>query len=312
VPRARTAAACAALAALAVSGCSGDASENGSAVSEGDPDACPGEVVDVVVSVGQWGDLVRQLGGDCATVTTIVSSGAVDPHDFEPGTAALAAFSDADLVVYNGANYDHWAEDAAATLDPEPAVVSAADVAGVADAGADPHLWYSPEVVQEMSTAVSEALAELSGDDATDYLAERAAAWAEARAPYDDAVRNVAALASGRTYAATEPVFDRMAEAVGLTDATPEGYRRASSNDSDPAPGDLTAFEAALADGSVDVLVFNTQTSGSVPDQLRAAAERAGVPVVEVSESPADADGSFVAWQVAQLTELSDALGRTP
>jgi zinc/manganese transport system substrate-binding protein len=60
------------------------------------------------------------------------------------------------------------------------------------------------------------------------------------------------------------------------------------------------------------VLVFNTQTSGSVPDQLRTAAERAGVPVVEVSESPADADGSFVAWQVAQLTELSDALGRTP
>ena len=64
-----------------------------------------------------------------------------------------------------------------------------------------------------------------------------------------------------------------MAAAVGLTDATPEGYRRAASNESEPAPRDLTAFEAALADGTVDVLVFNSQTSGGIPEQLRAAAE---------------------------------------
>jgi zinc/manganese transport system substrate-binding protein len=103
-----------------------------------------------------------------------------------------------------------------------------------------------------------------------------------------------------------------MAAALGLVDATPEGYRRSVSNESEPSPGDLTEFERALRDGSIDVLIYNTQTSGSVPEQLRAAAEDAGVPVVDVSESPGDADGSFVAWQLAQLTELSDALGRTP
>jgi zinc/manganese transport system substrate-binding protein len=159
-----------------------------------------------------------------------------------------------------------------------------------------------------MSTAVSQALADLAGPDASEYLAQRAAAWVEQRKPYDDALVYLRPVAAGHTFAATEPVFDRMAAVVGLTDVTPEGYRRASSNDSDPAPGDLTAFEAALADGSVDVLVYNTQTSGAVPEQLRNAAERAGVPVVEVSESPADPDGSFVSWQVDQLRELSKAL----
>ncbi len=99
-----------------------------------------------------------------------------------------------------------------------------------------------------------------------------------------------------------------MAAALGLEDVTPEGYRRAAGNESEPAPGDLTAFQAALEDGSVDVLLFNSQTRGSIPEQLRAAAEDAGVPVVEVTESPSDADGSFVAWQVAQLSALSDAL----
>jgi zinc/manganese transport system substrate-binding protein len=312
VPRARIAIALAALTVLGLSACASGAAANGAAVSAGDPAACPGKVVDVAVSVGQWGDLVRQLGGACATVTTIASSAAVDPHDFEPGTAALAAISSADLVVLNGAGYDHWAQDAVATLDPGPVVVSAADVAGVPEQGADPHLWYSPDVVAAMSTAVTGALFDLASDGAADYLTQQSAAWTAALAPYTQAVRALSARAAGRTFAATEPVFDRMAAAIGLTDATPEGYRRASSNDSEPAPGDLTAFERALADGSIDVLVYNTQTSGTVPEQLRAAAERGGVPVVEVSESPPDAGGSFVAWQLAQLTELSNALGTTP
>jgi zinc/manganese transport system substrate-binding protein len=99
---------------------------------------------------------------------------------------------------------------------------------------------------------------------------------------------------------------------VGLTDVTPEGYRRAAGNESEPAPGDLTEFDAALTDGAVDVLVYNTQTSGSIPEQIRATAEDAGVPVVEVTESPADDDGSFLEWQLDQLTALSDALLGAP
>jgi zinc/manganese transport system substrate-binding protein len=311
--RARTTVVPVALATLLLAGCSdaGKQPVNGAAVASGDPDACPGEVVDVVVSVGQWGDVVRQVAGDCANVTTIVASGAVDPHDFEAGTADLAAFSDADLVVVNGADYDHWAEDAVATLDPEPALLRAADLVAEPAGDADPHLWYEPEVVHAMGPAVADALTEVSPDVA-DYVQERAAAWQSDLRRYTDAVLALGSAVSGRTYAATESVFDRTAAAVGLVNVTPEGYRRAVSNDSEPAPGELAAFETALADGSVDVLIYNTQTSGSVPEQLRAAAEDAGVPVVEVTESPSDGNGSFVAWQLAQLSALSDALSGTP
>ncbi len=62
-----------------------------------------------------------------------------------------------------------------------------------------------------------------------------------------------------------------MATAVGLTDVTPEGYRRAASNESEPAPGDLAAFETALADGSADVLIYNSPDQRQHP---RAAAGR--------------------------------------
>src|SRR3954470_9758735 len=45
---------------------------------------CPAAPVRVVVSVDPWADIVRQLGGQCATVTTVLAAGAGDPHDFEP------------------------------------------------------------------------------------------------------------------------------------------------------------------------------------------------------------------------------------
>lgn len=293
---------------LVLSACSSDGG-SGPAVAGGDERACPGDVVDVVVSVGQWSDLVKQLGGDCATVTTVVASSAVDPHDFDPSAADIAAFSDAQLVVLNGGGYDSWAADAADSLDSPPRTVTATDLDRTN--GSDPHVWYEPDVVEDTAEAVSDALTELS-PDAADYLTGRRADVASAFDAYRATVDEVRAVAAGRTYAATETVFDRMATAVGLSDATPEGYRRAASNDSDPAPGDLTEFEQALTDGSIDVLVYNSQTSGSIPDQLRDAAEQAGVPVVEVTESPSTDGGSFFAWQQAQLEALSDALGGTP
>ncbi len=306
MPRRPTVPALLAAAALGLAGC-GSGGGNATTTTEADAARCPGEVLDVVVSVNQWGDLVRALGGDCATVTTVLNSTAVDPHDYEPSTGDVVAFEEADLVVVNGADYDHWASDAVANLDPEPAVVDAAEVVGVAE-GSNPHLWYSPDDVAQTAAALTAELTALS-PDAADHFAERAAAWTAELQPYTDELAAVQGLAAGRTYAATETVFDYTAAAVGLTDATPEGYRAAASNDSDPSSGDVAAFEAVLSSGGVDVLVYNTQTEGSVPEQLRAAAEAAGIPVVEVTESAPGEDDSFVEWQLAQLQQLADALG---
>jgi zinc/manganese transport system substrate-binding protein len=319
---------------LTLAACGGS-SGAGTTTSEADADSCPGEVLDVVVSVSQWGAIVEQLGGDCANVTTVLASSAVDPHDYEPTTADIAAFSDADLVVLNGADYDHWAADAVATSGSEPAVVDAAEVVGIEDehtdeepangdeghaeeeehaeeehghGGVNAHLWYSPEYVQAVAAAVTDQLSELS-PDAAGHFTEQAEAWESELQPYLDELTSLESLVAGRSYAATESVFQYTAEAIGLTDATPEGYRDAASNETDPAPGDVAAFESALSDGSVDVLVYNSQTEGSVPEQLRTAAESAGVPIVEVTESAPDGESSFVSWQLSQLQQLSSALG---
>ncbi len=282
------------VAGLLLPGCGGDDAPAGTAaVATGNPDTCTGEVVDVVVSVAQWGDVVRQVGGDCANVTTFA-----DADRGEPGKADLAAFSGADLVVVNGAGYDSWAEDAAASQDREPPVLSVAELVDAEDG--DPYLWYEPQAVHAVAPALAEELAEVS-PDAVDVFEANAATWQAGLRPYLDAVLALGSTVSGRTYAATGTTFDRMAAALGLVDATPEGYRRGGD--------DLAAFEAALAGGSVDVLVHDP-ADGDVPGQLEAAVETAGVPVLEVTGSPGDE--AFLEWQLAQLSALSEALTDAP
>jgi zinc/manganese transport system substrate-binding protein len=271
--------------------------------------SCPTTPVNVVVSVDQWGDIASALGGECAKVTTVLASSSVDPHDFEPSPADAATFASAQLIVLNGADYDPWASKFAATSAPNAPVVDAGVVTKTAG-GSNPHLWYNPPAVNAVADAITAELDKLA-PDAKSYFADQRKAFTTSQADYDKVISAIKAGASGKTYAATETVFDYMAAAVGLVDKTPPGYQTASANESDPSPGDLDAFRRALADHQINVLIYNTQTEGSVPQQIRSAAEAAGVPVVEVTETVPPGTTSFEAWQVAQLNALAKALGVT-
>jgi zinc/manganese transport system substrate-binding protein len=161
--------------------------------------------------------------------------------------------------------------------------------------------------VEQVSDAITAELKTLL-PGAEEYLDARAAAWEADLAPYRDTITAIKDARSGSGVGATESVFDYMAEAAGLVDRTPAGWQRAAANESDPGPGDVAAFETALGDGSMDVLVYNTQTEGAITEQVRDAAVSDSVPVVNVTETVPDGQG-WVDWQVGQLKALQTALG---
>jgi zinc/manganese transport system substrate-binding protein len=261
----------------------------------------------VSVSVDQWGDIVSQLGGACTQVKTVLVSSSVDPHDYEPSPRDAAQFSGARLIVVNGANYDLWASKLAAISAPVAPVVSAAEVAKTAD-GANPHLWYCPSAVTAVADAVT---AELSKIDPRmqAYFTGRRSAFGTTLQPYTRLIDTIKVHAAGKSYAATEGIFNYMADALGLVNKTPKGYQQAAVSESDPSPADIKAFLDALGAHRIDVLIYNTQTEGSIPDQIHDAAEEAGVPVVTVTETVPPGATTFVGWQDAQLTALAKALG---
>jgi zinc/manganese transport system substrate-binding protein len=293
----------AAVGVLLLAGCASSPAQPGASASG----TCPVAPVRVVVSVNQWGDITSALGGACAQVDTIIADSKIDPHDYEPTPGDIAAFGSASVVVLNGVGYDAWAQKAVAALSTAPAVVDAGVVNSVS-VGSNPHLWYRPDAVTATADAITAALTR-AAPGAAAFLQQQHAAWLVAMKPYFDEVARVKAGVHGQSYGATESVFDYMAGAVGLVDKTPAGYRQAIANGSDPAPGDLNAFQTALSGKQMTVLIVNTQTAGAVTDQLRAAATGAGVPIVEVTETVPAGAASFQDWQISQLKALATALG---
>jgi zinc/manganese transport system substrate-binding protein len=298
--------------ALAATGCSSSQTKTSAPGAPGATGStaaasCPTAAVPVVVSVDQWGDIVSELGGACTNVKTVLAGSSVDPHDYEPSPSDAASFTGARLVVVNGAGYDTWASKLAAGSAGGAAVVSAAAVTKTPD-GANPHLWYLPSAVTAVADAVTAELGKLD-PQAGDYFSQRRSQFTAAMSPYTGLIDKIKAGAAGKSYAATETVFDYQAQALGLVNKTPAGYQRASANESDPSPGDIDAFRNALAAHQIAVLIYNTQTQGSIPEQIRSAAQQAGVPVVEVTETVPPGQTSFEGWQYAQLVALGKALG---
>lgn len=62
--------------------------------------------IQVVAAENFYGDVVNQLGGDRVSVTSILSNPDEDPHLFEASPKTARALQNANLVVYNGADYD--------------------------------------------------------------------------------------------------------------------------------------------------------------------------------------------------------------
>ncbi|MDQ3810558.1 MAG: zinc ABC transporter substrate-binding protein [Chloroflexota bacterium] len=266
---------------------------------------CPTTPLAVLVVENFYANLVQQLGGQCVTVTTILFNPDADPHQFEPTVDDVRAFQGAELVVENGLGYDDFADRVLATISDKPPLVRAGDVVGL-HVGANPHLWYGPEYVEQITAALSSSLKELRPDGAP-YFERQAAALDRAFGTYRQLVARIAEEFTGTPIGATESLFLEMAEATGLRVLTPTGFLRAGE-DSAPTAGDMAEFQDQLASRQVKVLVYNTQTVTPTTERLKALAIDNDIPVVGVSETLPAGARTFQGWQAAQLRRVHNAL----
>jgi zinc/manganese transport system substrate-binding protein len=259
----------------------------------------------VVAAETVYGDLARQLGGDAVSVVSILNNPTQDPHLFEAGASAARAVAGAGLVVYNGAGYDPWmAKLLSATGGGDRTVIVAADVAHVAP-GANPHLWYDPQVMSALAKAIAGDLSARDPGNAQTY-AGRLGDFDRSMIALADKVAVLKGKYAGMPVTATDPVFDYMARAIGLEVRNP-AFQLAVMNDTEPSARDVAAFEDDLRQRKVRVLLYNLQATGTVSDRMRRIAEEAHIPVVGVSE--VEPPGMrYQDWMSAQLDALDKAL----
>ena len=137
----------------------------------------PGSVLSpkatIVASTTFLADIAQNVAGDRLQVEALLPFGA-DPHSYQPIPQDVARIADSDLLIVNGAEYEHFLEDVIENAGGERMVVEASaglDVRKDAESehGVDPHLWLDPNNVIRYVENIRDGLAEFDPEGANVY-----------------------------------------------------------------------------------------------------------------------------------------------
>jgi zinc/manganese transport system substrate-binding protein len=266
--------------------------------------------VSVVAAEDFWGSIARQIGGDHAAVTTIIDDPDTDPHDYEAKPSDGAALATAQVAVVNGIGYDGWADKLlAANPSSKRKVVTVGDVVGVKEGG-NPHQWYSPQSVNAVIDAVTDALKEADPADAAYFDAQRQTYRADGLKRYNDLRAQIKAQYAGTPVGASESIFAPLADDLGLKLLTPESFLDAVAEGNDPTAADKSTVDKQIAGKQIKVFVYNSQNSTPDVKALVDTAKKAGIPVTTVTETLVPKGAAFQDWQATELQSLAEALAQ--
>jgi zinc/manganese transport system substrate-binding protein len=261
--------------------------------------------VKLVAAENSYGGIAQQIGGPEVEVVSVMSNPDQDPHLFETSPTVVRQLQAAQIVVYNGADYDPWMSKLlAAAPRPGRAVIVAADLTHKT-AGDNPHLWYDPATMPAVAKALAAALAKTDPVHEADYQA-RLATFLASLKPIDEKIAAIAKKYAGVAVTASEPVFGYMASALGLTMHN-QKFQLSIMNDTEPAARDVAAFEHDLKQHTVRVMFYNKQASDKIVQHLVALARANKIPVVGVSEL-VPPGMTFQQWMQSALSDTEKAL----
>ena len=259
----------------------------------------------LVAAENFYGNVAQQIGGDRVSVTSILNNPDQDPHLFEVSPAVVRQIAAAQIVVYNGADYDPWMEQLLkVTPKPGRVVIIAADLVHK-QAGDNPHLWYDPATMPAVARALAAAFTAADPAHKDDYAA-RLKTFLASLAPLNEKIAAIRGKYAGIAVTATEPVFGYMAAALKLKMRN-ERFQLAVMNDTEPSARDVAAFEQDLNTHKVRVLFYNKQASDKLVGHLVDLARASNIPVVGVTET-CPPGMSYQDWMMSELDETAKAL----
>lgn len=274
------------------------------------PSSAPAHAVDVVAAENFWGDITRQIGGDHVNVTSVISDPNADPHLYESDAKTAAEVGKARLVIVNGLGYDEFMDRLlSASPNQNRKVLTAADVMGISGPDANPHIWYDIGKLPGVALAIAAQLTALDPADAAMFIAN-AETFSDSLAPINAAIANIKRKDPGAPVGYTERVPGYLIEAAGLKLTTPVSFARAIEDGNDPSPADNAAMDNAVRSKAIKVLLYNEQTDAPAVEALKTLAKQSGVPIVGVTETLPPGDSNFQQWQLAQINQITQALGQ--
>ena len=222
--------------------------------------------IKIIASFSILGDMVEQVVGDLADVTTIVGPDA-DAHVYQPSVADARAVADADIIFINGLGFETWSDTLIAESGTNASVhVATAGVKIVTiDGSTDPHAWNSLSngvvYVNNIASTLSEKM-----PTKADVIEANRAAYVDQLMALDTATKATLANlpANKRTVVTAHDAFGYLADAYDMTFLAPVGI----DTEAEPSAQDLAILIDQLkADGAAALFVENI-TSPALVQQI--------------------------------------------
>jgi zinc/manganese transport system substrate-binding protein len=278
----------------------------GSSSSSSDPGG--GGSVRVVAAENFWGSIASQLAGTKASVASIITNPAQDPHTYEATPADARALATSQLAIVNGVGYDPWAPK---LLNANPAsgrmVLTVGDLFGLKE-GDNPHRWYDPANVQLVADTITADLKKLDPKDASYFDIQRGLFFTQGLAQYNRLLASIRSRYAGVPVGASESIFALLSPSLGLKLLTPPSFMKAISEGTEPTAQDTATTQKQIASHQIKVWIYNSQNTSPAIGRLNALARAAHIPVATVTETLTPATASFEQWQASQLQGIAKAL----
>jgi zinc/manganese transport system substrate-binding protein len=264
--------------------------------------------VDVVASTNVWGDIATSIGGDHVAVTSIIDDPDKDPHEYQADARTQLAISKAKVVIENGGGYDDFVPTMLkASKNTTKLVIDAVELSGYTGDDVNEHVWYDYPTVEKVIDAVAASLNTADPAHKSDYTANAAKLTSQVQA-LEATEAGMSAKTAGVAAGITEPVPLYVLQALKMDVVTPEAFSKAIEDGTDVSATVLQQTLDQYSSGQVKILVYNVQTTGPQSDAVLAAAKKAGVPAVPVSET-LPKGLSYISWQQGVLAEIAKDLG---
>ncbi|RZU10210.1 zinc/manganese transport system substrate-binding protein [Kribbella rubisoli] len=266
--------------------------------------------VQVVASTNVYGDIVEQIAGDKAEVTSIISDPDQDPHSYEANAQTQLSLSKAKVVIENGGGYD----DFMATMLKSAGNTSAKvlNVVGISGHKAptggelNEHVWYDFPTMEKLAAQLASTLSEVDSANSSTYAANAAAFTGKVK-QLEATEASIKAAHTGDGAAITEPVPVYLLTACGLVNKTPGEFSEAIEEGTDVPAAVLQETLTLFSAKQVKLLAYNEQTSGPETEKVLAAAKANGIAVVPVTETLPDGK-DYLGWMTANLDAIRSAL----
>jgi zinc/manganese transport system substrate-binding protein len=264
--------------------------------------------VDVVASTDVWGDIATSIGGDHVAVTSIIDDPDKDPHEYQADARTQLAISKAKVVIENGGGYDDFVPTMLkASKNTTKLVIDAVQLSGYTGDDVNEHVWYDYPTVEKVIDAIAASLNTADPAHQSDYTANAAKLTSQVQA-LEATEAGMSAKTAGVAAGITEPVPLYVLQALKMDVVTPEAFSKAIEDGTDVSATVLQQTLDQYSSGQVKILVYNVQTTGPQSDAVLAAAKKAAVPAVPVSET-LPKGLSYISWQQGVLAEIAKDLG---